>query len=114
MLKIYASLLLFGASAIPQTALADSGSAWTTTVARLIASRQNYPRSAQLRGEQGTTRLKVTVGTDGKIGQVGLTQSSGSAILDREAESAVISIRKFPPPPPGVSSLIVPIVWRLN
>ena len=93
---------------------ADVPAQWQGAVVRLIASHQNYPRSAQLRGEQGTTKLRIALNPDGKIGQVDLAVSSGSAILDREAQATVASIGKFPPPPAGVTSLMVPIVWRLN
>jgi protein TonB len=51
---------------------------------------------------------------DGKINQVQLTQSSGSDILDREARSVVTGIGRLPAPPAGVTTLLVPIVWRLN
>jgi len=87
---------------------------WQTAIARLIAQKQIYPRSAQIRGEEGTTKLRITLGADGKISAVDLATSSGSAILDRQAESMVTGIGKFPAPPPGISTLLVPIVWRLN
>lgn len=87
---------------------------WQGTVARLIASHQNYPRSAQIRGEEGVSRVRISLAPDGHIGQVDLAASSGSAILDREAQSIINTIGKFPPPPAGVKSLLVPIVWRLN
>lgn len=92
----------------------DVPTTWQTTVARLIAQKQTYPRSAQIRGEEGTTKLRLTLAADGKISGIDLATSSGSAILDRQAESVVVGIGKFPPPPSGISTLLVPIVWRLN
>lgn len=104
-LMVLTSVPAWGAEAVGQ---------WQGTVARMIASHQNYPRSAQIRGEEGTTRLRVALAADGKVGQVDLAASSGSAILDREAQSVVSGIGKFPPPPAGATVLLVPIVWRLN
>lgn len=93
---------------------AEPAGNWQSTVGRMIARNQNYPRSAQIRGEEGTTRLKISIAADGKISAVEMMASSGSSILDREAQSIISSIGKFPPPPSGVHALTVPIVWRLN
>lgn len=92
----------------------DPSAQWQGAVARLIASHQNYPRSAQIRGEEGVSRVRVSLSPDGHISQVDLAATSGSAILDREAQSIISNIGKLPPPPPGVKTLLVPIVWRLN
>ena len=114
-MKIFVALLALLSSLVAAPALsADPSSAWQSSVAHLIASKQNYPRSAQIRGEEGTTRLKISLEADGRISHVQLAVSSGSTILDREAQSMVSAIGKFPTPPSGTRSLLVPIVWRLN
>ena len=87
---------------------------WRDAVARIIAKRQIYPRSAEIRGDQGTTKVIITCNPDGGIARVQLSQSSGSAILDRQAQDVITNIGRLPPPPDGVTSLMVPIVWRLN
>ena len=87
---------------------------WPDAVARIIAKRQSYPRSAEIRGDQGTTRVKIFCNSDGAIARVQLTQSSGSPILDRQAQEVIANIGRLPPPPEGVTTLLVPIVWRLN
>jgi periplasmic protein TonB len=107
-------LLTICAFAATPVMAADASGQWQGSVARLIASHQSYPRSAQIRGEEGTSRLRVTLAADGHVAQVDLASSSGSAILDREAQSIVNGIGKFPPPPAGIKSLLIPIVWRLN
>lgn len=107
------SLLLTLLAATPAKA-ADAVDGWGAAVVRLIARNQNYPRSAQIRGEEGTTRLKINLMPDGKIAGVELAASSGSAILDREAQAVVSGMGKLPRPPAGVKNLTVPIVWRLN
>ena len=114
MKKITALTLLLSSFAATPALSADKPTNWQIAVARLIAEKQSYPRSAQIRGEEGTTRLRIALNPDGKVNQVELATSSGSAILDREAQSVVSTIGKFPPPPAGVRNLLVPIVWRLN
>lgn len=102
-------------AALISPAVANAGPAnWQTAVARLVASHQSYPRSAQIRGEAGTAKVRVAFAATGQISQVELIQSSGSAILDREAQTMVTGLGRLPAPPPGITSVIVPIVWRLN
>lgn len=87
---------------------------WSSTVTRIISTRQQYPRSAALRGEQGTTRIRLLVAPDGRISRLVLEKSSGSTILDNEAQTTIRAIGKLPPPPEGTTSLLVPITWRLD
>lgn len=111
MTKTLKALFALAALTAPAAAMADE---WMTSVKRIIASRQTYPRSAQLRGEEGTTRLLINLSSNGHIDHVTVAQSSGSAILDREAQQVVTRIGKLPAPPAGARALTVPIVWRLN
>src|SRR3546814_10400383 len=79
---------------------------WSTKVAQLVAANNSYPRSAQLRGEEGTARIRITVGADGSIQDVQLIQPSGSEILDREALRVPAKIGKVAPPPGGPAALV--------
>lgn len=106
-------ILTLAALLSPAVASAEPAN-WQMSVARLIASHQNYPRSAQIRGQEGTTKLRVAFAATGQISQVDLVQSSGSPILDREAQTMISGLGRFPTPPSGISSVVVPIVWRLN
>jgi len=113
--KSGAALIFFLLLGTPAAAApAQSDQAWHTQVSRLIAHSQNYPRSAQIRGEEGTTRLKISLSADGTITTVELAASSGSPILDRQAQATLREIGKLPSPPGGPRTLSVPIVWRLN
>jgi len=112
--RFFALTLLASLATATAAPGATAAGGWQSAVARLIAKNQTYPRSAQIRGEEGTTRLKVSLAADGKISTVETMVSSGSMILDREAHAIISSIGKFPPPPSGVHTLTVPIVWRLN
>jgi protein TonB len=113
MMSRFPMILALAALVAPAVADADASS-WQSSVARVIAAHQNYPRSAQLRGDQGTSRLRVALAATGQISQVEVIQSSGSAILDHEAQTMVSSLGRLPAPPSGISSIVVPIVWRLN
>ena len=49
----------------------------------------DYPEEARREGWSGTTRVDVLVGSDGKIKEVSVQQSSGFPILDERAVSMV-------------------------
>jgi TonB family protein len=57
-----------------------------------------YPPLSQRMGEQGTTILTVTIGTDGKPIKVELSKSSGSANLDKAAIDWVGANWRWDPP----------------
>lgn len=88
---------------------------WRRKVAQLISANYSYPRSAQLRGEQGNATIKIAISGSGKVLSVNLVQSSGSAILDREAVRIPMKVGSFPAPPTGKNiDLVFPLVWRIN
>lgn len=86
---------------------------WQRQVSRIIASKQTYPRSAQMRGEEGTARVKVYVGSGGAIERTELVVPSGSATLDKEALAMPTRAGTVPPPPGGATALVVPVTWKL-
>ncbi|MCH8685427.1 energy transducer TonB [Pedomonas mirosovicensis] len=90
----------------------DAG--WQKKVAALIADNFSYPRSAQVRGEEGTAKVKVSMDASGRITGVQLVEPTSSDILNREAEKIMNKIGSFPPPPAGITSLVVPISWKLS
>jgi protein TonB len=91
----------------------DAG--WRKKVAALIGANYSYPRSAQLRGEQGSARVKITFSSAGKVVSVDLIQSTGSAILDREAVRIPMKVAAFPAPPTGsAANVVLPIIWRID
>lgn len=93
-------------------ASADPG--WKRKVAQLISANYNYPRSAELRGEQGEARIKIAFSGSGKVLSVDLIQSTGSTILDREAVRIPMKVSSYPAPPGGANTEIVfPISWRI-
>lgn len=100
-------------AAAPVQAAADS--AWSRKVSQLISANYSYPRSAQVRGEEGSAKIKIAISATGKVLSVNLVQSSGSAILDREAVRIPMKVGAFPPPPTGNNvELVYPIIWRID
>ena len=108
------ALVGLGAIGAAGPAYADDAG-WRRQVAALIGAKYSYPRSAQLRGEQGSAKVKVAFSSAGKVLSVDLIQSSGSAILDREAVRIPMKVGAFPAPPPGSrSQIVLPIVWQID
>jgi protein TonB len=111
-----ALLAVAGSLGLAATAPAHANDAgWRKKVAELIGAKYSYPRSAQLRGEQGAAKVKIDFSGAGKILAVNLVKSSGSAILDREAVRIPTKVASFPPPPPGsAAQVVLPIVWKIE
>ncbi len=89
--------------------------AWQKKVAQIISANYAYPRSAVLRGEQGSARVKIAFSGAGKVLSVDLVKSTGSAILDREAVRIPRKVATYPAPPTGSNTdAIFPITWRID
>jgi protein TonB len=77
-----------------------------------------YPRLAIQRGLEGVVLLRILVDTDGRPLEVGIEQSSGHAVLDREAVRHVQRHWTFRPAvrdgQPVQAVGIVPIDYRLG
>ena len=100
--------------ALAATPAAAQANPWARQVETLVRANFTYPRSAQVRGDEGRAVVLVQLATDGKVTGVTLSQSSGSQILDREAVRIPQKIGQFPKPPSGTKSISLPITWRLN
>lgn len=87
--------------------------AWQQSVARLIASKQTYPRAAQMRGDEGTAKVKVYVSASGAVEKTEMVTPSGSSVLDREALALPAKAGNFPAPPGGATTIILPLTWKL-
>lgn len=103
---------LIGLTAAGPAHAADPG--WQRKVAQLIGANYTYPRSAQVRGEQGSAKVKIAISGVGKVLSVDLVQSTGSAILDREAVRIPMKVSTYPAPPGGGNTNVtLPITWRI-
>ncbi len=87
--------------------------AWQQAVARMIASKQTYPRAAQMRGDEGTAKVKVYVSAAGAVEKTELVAPSGSSVLDREALALPTKAGTFPAPPGGATTIVLPLTWKL-
>ena len=84
---------------------------------RPIDAEALYPLGARLRGEQGVVRLTVRVGTDGRVEELAIDESSGFRVLDQAAERAVRRTRFAPATrdqQPVVGELSIAIRFRLD
>lgn len=111
----YAGKFLTAAAALvmmSSPAFAQSAD-WQKQVARIVASKQSYPSAAQMRGDEGTARIKVYVRADGSVEKTEMVAPSGSSVLDREALSLPAKAGKFPAPPGGATSVVLPLTWKL-
>jgi protein TonB len=106
------SLGIAGAMVMALPAHAESPD-WVKQVTHLFASKQTYPSTAQMRGEEGTAKVKVYIGPDGSVQKAELVAGSGSAILDKEAISVPTKVGKVPAPAAGATTLVVPMTWKL-
>lgn len=86
---------------------------WQRKVAQVVASKQTYPRAAQMRGEEGTAKVKVFVSASGAIEKAELVGPSGSSTLDKEAIAMMTKIGTLPAPPGGPTSVVLPLTWKL-
>lgn len=111
-IAIGAAVVSLAATTFTTSAFAQSAG-WSQQVARVLASKQSYPRTAQMRGEEGTARVKITVAANGSVEKTELVSPSGSAALDREALAIPARAGTLPAPPGGSTSVTVPLTWKL-
>ena len=62
-----------------------------------LFSTDDYPASSLRNNEQGTTGVRITVGTDGRVADCQVTQSSGSSALDSATCSIIRRRAKYTP-----------------
>ena len=86
---------------------------WQQSVARLVASKQTYPRAAQMRGDEGTGKVKVYVSASGAVEKTEMVAPSGSTVLDRDALALPQKIGNFPAPPGGAAVIVLPLTYKL-
>ncbi len=86
-------------------------------VSRQLATRQQYPKLAALRGWEGEVRLRVHIATKGNIVSIQLVQSSGFDLLDQSAIKLVETCGELPPLPEALRGrdfdILIPVQYRL-
>jgi len=99
----------------------SSGSALGTYLSHLrqrLEAEKRYPLLARRRGVVGTATLHIAIGRDGRPSAVILETSSGSDVLDAEAEDLVSRAAPYGPLPDGVDGdalqITVPIRFDVD
>ena len=108
-----AALVMAATLSLFATAAFSQATDWSNRVFKLVASRQTYPRAAEMRGDEGTAKVRVYVDPAGAIQKVELVAPSGSTILDREAVALPAKIGRFPAPPAGTNKIVLSLTWKL-
>lgn len=105
-----------GPSRAPSAAR-EAGVKWVRDVSYRRNPPPRYPTKARVYGEEGTVRLLVTIGPDGRPRRVAVHESSGSHRLDRAARKAVRQWEFVPARQDGepvVSRTLVPVSFELD
>lgn len=115
MLRKYAGRVLAAATVatIAVTPVFAQPAAWQQAVARQVASKQEYPRAAQMRGDEGTVKVKVYVSASGAVEKTEMVAPSGSSVLDREALALPGKVGNLPAPPGGATTIVLPLTYKL-
>ena len=96
---------------------ADLGK-YGSLLAREFAKHKQYPRIAQIRGWQGTVRIKLEVDTNGTVTSSTISESSGYEALDKQALEMVKKTSPLPSPPESLRgrpfTITVPVLFRLE
>ena len=92
--------------------------AFAETFVNRIVRDQGYPAEALSLGLEGTVRVTVVIGPDGRVKAASVAVSSGHPLLDAEAVRKVRDAESLPVPPALLRgrefSLVLPISFRLG
>ncbi|WP_321394270.1 TonB family protein [Emcibacter sp.] len=113
---------LVSALALPlsfaQTASAGDIKSWQTSIVKLVAKKQVYPRAAMNDELEGRAKVKISIDRTGAITAHELVESSGHDVFDQEVEALVSRINPLPTPPADLAdsnlSFILPLTWAIN
>lgn len=94
----------------------QSFEAWNTAVREQIENKHFYPRTALQQGIQGRVKVRLTISDAGKVTGVKIVESSGNDILDEEAFSLAMRLKKLPaiPGKSGEHTIVVPLTYRIS
>lgn len=88
---------------------APTVAAWHASLSARLERGKRYPQEARARKEAGVAVLSFTVDRQGNVGNVSITKSSGSAILDKETLLLAVRLSPLPAPPDEVAGTLIPI-----
>jgi protein TonB len=89
---------------------------WQSRVLGRLNAAKAYPASARARRQQGVVLIRFTLSRRGDVLGIALAESSGFALLDREALALPKRASPLPPPPDDVKGerieLVVPVEFH--
>lgn len=88
--------------------------AYRNSVSQEVMKHMSYPRVAVRRKWEGKTIVEMQLSAEGDVTQLSVAESSGKDVLDEAAVAMVRRSLPLPKPPPGVRSVRVPVVFRLQ
>jgi protein TonB len=96
-------------AATSDTGAAEAKAEWGAAIRARIERRKAYPGDAG--GATGRVSLRLVVGSDGRLISVVVLKTSGHAVLDRAAITAVKAVGRFPKAPRGLgqTSFTLPV-----
>jgi periplasmic protein TonB len=87
-------------------------------ISQALGRHKEYPRTAQIRGWQGSVTMRLRVARSGRVIDAELYGSSGHDVLDKEALAMARKAEQLPVPPDSLRDseivVLVPIVFRLE
>jgi protein TonB len=88
---------------------------YSARVAAHLARHKQFPEEARRRRQQGSASVAFNIDGAGRVTDVRLVGSAGSALLDREAQAMVRRASLFPPPPGGQpQTFSVPVSFTMR
>lgn len=88
---------------------------YLSRVKERLARGWRYPKEAERLGQEGAAVVRFTISARGTVASTELKQSTGFALLDREAVAMVRRAAPYPPPPHGKSvDVTAPLRFRAN
>lgn len=99
-------------------AAADEVKDWQRSLAKLIAKKQVYPRSAVAKEIEGDASVLVTIDRSGSLIKYEVTKATGHRILDKAVVRLMKRIDPMPEPPASLEesrlTFVLPLRWQLN
>lgn len=89
------------AATLSKAKLNDLKSGWGATIRSKIERKKRYPAAAK--GESGRVTVRLTIAPNGTLLAAAVAKSSGHAVLDSAALTAVRGAGRFPNAPKGLS-----------